>query len=387
MKVGIISKYYNSSNYGGNLQAYALCKAFENKGIDSEQICYKAANRQNRSVLDNLLRLPSYYYRRLKTMYSKRKYPKLYQKIDERIESVKPFNQSIKHSDFVYSPDTIQRAEEQYDVFVSGSDQVWYPDVFCPAFSLSFVKNKKKFSYAASIASNVIPAEKKDYYRESLVGYEAISVRETKAKELLEDLGITNIQVVLDPVFLISEKEWSTIAEDRIIEDKYLFCYFLGDDDTSRNLARDIAKRRGLKIATIPYLQNKYRRCDNGFGDYALSKVSPNSFLSLIRNAECILTDSFHACAFSIIFKKQFYVCERIGGESMNSRIHEIVNLINSEERYLNSKELFSYEYIDSLKDINYDEKKIGYEKYKEESRRFFEKIIDACYGTEGVGN
>ena len=71
----------------------------------------------------------------------------------------------------------------------------------------------------------------------------------------------------------------------------------------------------------------------------------------------------------------------------MNSRIHEIVNLINSEERYLNSKELFSYEYIDSLKDINYDEKKIGYEKYKEESRRFFEKIIDACYGTEGVGN
>ena len=150
---------------------------------------------------------------------------------------------------------------------------------------------------------------------------------------------------------------------------------------TERELASRFAKENGLKVVSIPYLQNEYRACDEKFGDYAISDASPEMFLTLIRDAEVIITDSFHACAFSTIFKKQFFVCERVGGESMNSRIIDIVDLADCNERYLKNNDMMRSEYISKLKLINYSSPMFKLEKQKEISFRFFDRILDACEG------
>ena len=354
-----------------------MCEFFKLNNVDSEQICYRAVNRKNRSLFRNIICFPRYLISTLKTRFFEKIKKDAYARIKRRIQAVRAFNLSIPHSSEVYTPQMIGASENNYTAFVVGSDQVWHPDTFCKAFSLEFVHNKKKFSYAASMACEFIPDRCVKNFYNGLQGYSMLSVRETKAKELLEQIGLKNISVVVDPVFLLSKEKWLKMASQRMIKEPYVFCYFLGGNNKARKLAKEYAQSKGMKIATIPYLTNYYRSCDENFGDYMLSDVSPNNFLSLICNAEYIFTDSFHATAFSIIFNKQFFVCDRENETLMSSRIDEVIHLVNRADRYLKKDSDYQLDYLASVENIEYDQKIPELKVAMQHSLNYFQNMID----------
>lgn len=337
-KIGIISHYYNSTNYGGLLQAFALCRCVNESGIKAEQLCYDSSNRE-RSVIIRIKRSIKLVFDKIILL----KHYKSYKCIKQRIRSIKNFRDSIPHSNFVFSDSTIYKANDMYDAFIVGSDQVWNPRLFRNVYSLLFT-NKMKFSYAASLAVESVDSNQLMNYQKALSDYIYVSVRERSALNILR--FYPNVQLCLDPVFLLTSEQWSEICESNIINEKYVFAYLLGDNLVSRQEAEKYAAKLGLKLVCIPYLLNKYKKSDDNFGDIQICDVSPQHFLSLIKYSECVFTDSFHAVCFSYIFKKNFYVFKRDVSGSMNTRITDILETLELKDRYV--------DFVDNPTNIDY---------------------------------
>lgn len=374
MKVGIITHYYNSTNYGGNLQAYALVECLHKLGYDVEQICYKTgddalfcANEKAKTRRCGFMKIFFSVFHSLthlayRVIVSKRK------------KEVLRFNKnSIKHSKVVYQKNTLSNLAEDYDVLISGSDQVWHPNAVCDAYLLNLGEKSKvpyKMSYAASFSVNELTFEQKKYYGKCLNNINAISVREDSAVQLVESICGKGSQMVLDPTLLLSYNNWNIVSSERKMVKKYLFCYFLGSLTMQNSKIRKFAKEKGLKIVSMPFL-NSLRQKDTFFGDYKLFNVSPYDFISLIKNAEYVFTDSFHATVFSLIFKKNFFVFNRENYIDMNCRIYSLTDLFDTGDRFCDSKEKCTLEYIESLPPINYDREFPKFEAMKEKSINF----------------
>lgn len=384
VKIGILSHYYHSVNYGGNLQAYALCRFLQThfSGVQAEQVSYdirknaKKPRRQEQLSVGRVLR-------KLRTVLQNKLYAKT--KAEEnrairlREKAILEFNtKSIPHSAEVYDAANIAQCVPQYDVFITGSDQVWHPNAVCPAYLLSFVDGAKKpkLSYAASISKPDLNEAQLQMFREALRDYQAVSVREADAVRLLSGVAPTTPVQVLDPTMLLTAAEWKTVAAPRKIEDPYLFCYFLGDDTRQRKLAADFAKEKGLQIVTLPYLLGKYRKCDAKFGDTRLFDVSVSDFLSLIEFADFVCTDSFHAVVFSLLFEKDFFVFERAGAKGAGTRVHSLLSLFDLEERFCSSLKTMQTSYLAGLSPVDYAK---PFEKFKDRkafSVRFLETAL-----------
>lgn len=341
--VGILTHFYNSDNYGGVLQAYALCRVLNEMGYDAEQIqitikCEKFDifdAKENRKPKQSKI---------LKRAWNK--WNRLCYGVDNICESRKKAvldfaKMSVPHSREIYSDKDVIKTLDIYDVFITGSDQVWNMDYYMPAFFLDFVPDGvPKFSYAASIAKNQISESEKSYFKETLRDYIGISVREENAIDMLSSIAPVQIQWVVDPVFLLSKTSWEEISADRLYDKHYIFCYFLGNNSVSREIAIEYAKMLGYQIVTMQYLAKEYSRMDRQFGDIRINDASPPQFISLIRNAELVVTDSFHAVAFSLIFEKKFIATQRTSENDMISRLDSILHLVNENDKYI-SNEVF----------------------------------------------
>ena len=365
MKIGIITHYYNSENYGGNLQAYALCRAIKSLGHNAEQICYNRLAKESLKV-----KLARAYYSVLEKIDFRNAMNKI------RKKSILQFNQAfIPHSDIVYDSANIKKSIDKYDAFITGSDQVWHPDAICDAYLLSFVPSTKiKLSYAASIAKDSLTEEQKKRFEKALYDFRAVSVREEKAIDLLNDISPKDVELTLDPTLLLSKEQWLEIADnyyENKIEGDYLFCYFLGSNENQRKLAMEYAKKHNLKIVNLPHLLGKYRKCDKDFGDYQLYDVTPNMLISLIKNAECIFTDSFHATVFSLLLEKEHFVFERNASSTMNSRIYNLISIFDTNDRFCDSKEKETISYIDKCARIDYSKQFVKFNELKNKSIHF----------------
>lgn len=367
MKVGIITHYYKSVNYGGNLQAYALCKFLEKKGYSAEQISYDISKQQ--SVKTRLkLKLRNLYFIHSPSFAINRA---------KRKKAILSFNENrIPHSKR-YNCDTIKDSVNDYGVFIVGSDQVWHPNAVCDAYLLDFVPSEKtKISYAASLAVNELSEDVMMRYKKSLACFDAISVREDKAKELLSGVVNKEIEVSVDPTLLLSRDEWDNVCSERQITENYLFCYFLGDDLSHRKLAREYAEQKNLKIVTLPNLKGKFRECDNGFGDCLLYNVSPSDFISLIKHSQMVFTDSFHATVFSLLYEKEFFAFERNTRQSMGSRLYTLTSMFGVQSRFCDTAEKLSAEYVlkETENGIKIDES--SFIKKKEASAKYLENNL-----------
>lgn len=319
-KIGVITHYYKSFNYGGLLQSYALIKMFQKNNFIACQIQYDSSIKQ-RKFTRLMLHIGNKFITMLKNFIRNKK----------RIEACSRFRTAIPHTREIYNYKNISTVEKNFDAFVTGSDQVWNPSEINVGYSLSFT-NKPKFSYAASIGVKSLTSSDLAFYESFLQDYRMVSVRERNAVELLQH--VRPISLVLDPVFLLTKDEWLSLASKKICTEKYIFYYLLGDDAKSRCIVENFAKEKGWRIFVIPYLNGKNNVKK---GDLFRKDISPNDFLSLIANAECVMTDSFHALCFSYIFKKDFYAFSRVGGEHMNIRIHDFLLTIDCRERMIDS--------------------------------------------------
>lgn len=386
-KIGILTHYYKTKNYGGSLQAYALCKVLNSNGYNAEQICYVLNNNKpvkNKSLkqkikeaglFGSIFKASKVLMRKLNIKQSLVLKDKAKNNVTFRQEQAfKSFLENdIPNSKIVYNDENISTCTNNYDAFITGSDQVWNLRWYRPPFFLDFVPSTKiKMSYSASIAMTSLTSSQKHIFKESLKDFKAVSLRECSEIPLISDLSPVKPIYTLDPTLLLDKNEWDSICDKRIIDEDYVFCYFLGNNKKERQIAKKFAKSKNLKLVNIPYAGNTNEYFNVNFGDIKLYDVSPNKFISLIKHANYVFTDSFHASVFSLIYEKQFFVFNRDKKGSMNDRIKDLTNLFDVKERFCDF-ENENLEYVNSLKDIDYSKNLDKFIELKKQSIKFLE--------------
>ena len=380
MRIAIITQYFNSKNYGGNLQSYALeyyINLLVKENDKCEQICYIQCGNIEKKKLNGrkrLIAVSTCYFRKIYKLYLY-VFWRLGVKKKKRYESIVRFNKGIKHSKEIYTKDNIVQANNQYDVFITGSDQVWNPIWYDENYWLNFVSAEKtKLSYAAGISAKELTERQKQLFSKSLKTYDAISVREESSVDLIQPLTKTKVEWVLDPTLLLSSEDWNQICPPRRVPDKYVFCYFLGGIARYRKIVKQFAKAKKLKIVTLPYLGGAL--VGENFGDYRLFDVSPADFISLIKNAEYVFTDSFHAAVFSHIYQRDFFVFSRKGYSGMGDRIYSLTSLFDTQERFCDTQDKVNIDYIMQMKPIDYQRRFDKFEEQKEKSLKFLRENL-----------
>lgn len=354
-KIGIITMYHKSKNYGGVLQAYALQKFLNNNGFEAFQICYQKeqtnktigikTHLKESGIAKTLIWFNDRLRKRISTKIANKILGNNYKKqFNKRIENFNEFRDEIQHTSNIYTQENVKELNDIMDIFICGSDQIWKPGVICPDYMLNFVDDKKiKISYAASISKTNISDKDLEYMIPYLTRFNKISVREESDVKKLSQKIKRNVSWVIDPTLLLNEEEWSSVCSNtKITNEKYLFCYLLEANSRKYKIIKKFAKNNNLKIVTIPFSNGDLNLKDIKFGDIRATDAGPKDFLSLIKNAEMVITDSFHAAVFSNIFKTKFFVLERTEAPTMNSRIVSLLNMFNMMDRFINDNELLS---------------------------------------------
>lgn len=336
--VGIIT-YHHYYNYGTMLQAYALQRKIENMGYCSELIDFMQNNTPTplQLLCIRIRRFPAYIKECIKysTIAASR------DKFSERNQLYEIFYKKyLKVGNHKYTSSlALKEHPPTYDGYIVGSDQTWNPYVANnpEAFYLSFVNDpRKKGSYAPSLAVSHITAQQKIMFRERLQDFQFLSCRESAGAKLLENVLGKSVINVIDPTLLLSKSEWESISSDEPIGERYILTYFLGDVKEHRNFVHRLAKQTGLKVVSIPvsYLDIKDPTFERHW-------VGPDKFLSLIKNAEYVCTDSFHGTMFSINLGVDFFsFCKTRDAEksSENSRLYSALELFGLSSRLVNSE-------------------------------------------------
>ncbi|EEY83323.1 hypothetical protein HMPREF0103_1564 [Bacteroides sp. 2_1_33B] len=327
MKIAILT-YSSAYNYGAILQCYALQEKIKMMGHSCAVINYQCRGIIEQyafqkklniaSVKRNVFWLLSFFKRN---------------KMDR-------FRQNLQLTKPLFKSD-ILKIEKDYDCFIVGSDQVWNKD--CTngdeTFFLDFIKDsKKKNSYAASFGKISIDPMYEDRYRILLSSFNNISLREKTGVDIVKKMTGRECVNVLDPVFLISRKDWMKFVYP--IEGKYIFVYQLVSDLSTLKYAYCLSKHLGYKL----YIYSSEIHAII-YGEVLLN-MGVEDFLSYIRNAELVITDSFHCSAFSIIFNTQFYSKLRVN-DSANTRIEGLLNMFNIKSRLLDVENDASIDRID----------------------------------------
>lgn len=333
MKVDIITCSY-AYNYGAVLQTYALSQYLTEQNCEVKVINYqpnyaRATNNKNTNFFKKIIRKPDY------------------------IKGKKVFTQFLKNN--------VRLTEIEYknnvqlkdnppiaDVYIAGSDQIWncdLPNGYDNAFFLDFVpQNKKKISYAASIAMDKISNEQKKRFKEMLRDFDKISVRENTAVEILKDANIHNVYKVLDPVFLISLNQWKELSKKEQKEkDRYILIYGFNRQKNVFEYAKQKAKEMKCKIFSVnTHIEDFFINRTNKY----FWNVTPEKFINLIENAEMIITNSFHGLAFSILFKKNVKIFLKKGGA--NSRMLDLLKELSMEDLIYDNNYQINYESVEN---------------------------------------
>lgn len=344
--IGIIT-YHHYYNYGTMLQALALQEKVEQLGYQAELIDFKQDNSLSRYEMLKLRikRMPVYIKERKKY----RALADSREKIKEKNELFEQFYKTYLHVGKKKYTTTQQLMENPpvYDGYVVGSDQTWNPFVANSpeAFFLPFVENKsKKGSYGPSLAVKSLSDEKEKEYRKKLSNFSFLSCREQDGAQLLSRITQKEVKCVLDPTLLLSAKEWGKYCEFEIPKEPYILVYFLGEKSEHRRAVEKIQKLTNWKIISLPAA---YLEMENN--DYKKVWGDPKEFLSLIRGAALICTDSFHGTMFSINFQRNFFsFCKSSDSEesSENSRLYSALNIFGLSNRIIHNMDNLTAEDI-----------------------------------------
>lgn len=311
MKIGIIT-FQETNNYGAILQNYALQKSLAKLGHEAETINYRSsyigkpyrlAHLKNKGLGKWLFGIAGYLCYMPRTFRCNQFRKKIF------------FSEPVRQGN-------IEKLNEKYDVFLSGSDQVWNYKLTGKDYTymLDFVKEKSKCSsYAASLGLSEIDPEMQSVYKKQLGGYRKLTVREKSAACVLKPVVGREMQTVLDPCFLLNKEEWKKVFPAKSIQNPYILVYQLGVSKDVVELAQKIAAKKQCKIVFVPFPVGKIV-----LGKWAAFS-GPAELISYIYHADYVITDSFHGTAFSIIFQKNFFT--KIAGThaGVGARIYDLL--------------------------------------------------------------
>ena len=377
-KIGLVC--VTNHNYGSILQTFALQTIVNNLGVETEIVRY------NESKFSKIRRLRNkeYMRTRFKVIEKKitltflyRKYSHLLQ--ERNIAFSKFISTNLKFSDVLFSLSELNRKAYNYDIVLLGSDQVWHPmNLYMNFFTLNFVPGKIiKAAYAPSFGVSKIPKSYKESYRKYINRIQYLSCREAAGVDIIYDLTGKKPPMVCDPTMLLSKEDWLQVLPGKTkYPFKYIFCYFIGDNPEQRELVLKLKETTGYKIITLLHI-DEYISSDSNYGDYTPFDVDPLDFLELIKNAEYIMTDSFHASVFSILFHKAFFTFNRfenIKEKSTNSRIDSLLGVLDLTERRVSSKD--TIEILLNKKEIDFEAVDLKLFHFREASLNYLRTIL-----------
>lgn len=339
-KIGIIT-FHSAHNYGAMLQVYALQQLIDKYSYYVNVIDYrdKEIDKHYKVIsIDN-----SNIQSRVKSTISNLIF---YNKNKKRYDIFNKFmNNNLRLSNTYNGIDDIKKNAPKYDIYITGSDQVWNTRIvgeLSDAYTLNFGdKNIKRISYAASIGENTLVNKYTDDYRNKLSILNHVSVRELDGKKALENVINKDIEVVLDPTLLLDKEEWENkLISNAKINEKYILAYVVEYNQEYVNIVNYLSKKTGLKVV---YFEKRNKYYENPLK--SAYTEGPFEFVDLIKNAEYVIATSFHATVFSIIFNKKFFVVPHV---KTGSRVTNLLDKLQIVGRDINTLEEF--------KAINYDE-------------------------------
>lgn len=351
MKVSIITLHY-INHYGSLLQTYATGKAFEKMNCDVEFVNYERPNSKESIQIKEAIKKKGYSNNFVKgfIFYFIKKIENIFRKNF----STKFLNKYVNFTHYYENYDKLSENPPIADVYVTGSDQTWNSDYnggVLPAYYLRYApKGKKRIGYAVSIGMPEFHDDEKDIIKQYASEYDAISVRENSAKKLLEGIGIDNVQQIIDPTLVLNLEDWKKIINpQRTIKEKYIIIYKLNNIPEIEEFAKKLSEETGAKIVRMSYYLNHFK-----YQGKMVFSPSVEEFLSLIYYADYVLTDSFHGLAFSLNFKKQFYV---FYPGKYSTRLQSLLELTGTENRLIKNdlnytKENIDYNEVDKILDI-----------------------------------
>ncbi len=381
MKIGLLS--VQNHNYGSILQSFALQYYLQKLGHNTEIICYKKTNYINQAK--RLLYFPllkATIKCKWKNFYCKYFKRDIYYKI--LVTREEAFTKFAKEN-FYYSRTYVGRKDlilgtKDYDCFVLSSDQVWNPmNIGGDFFTMTFVPdNIKKIAYAPSFGVSSIPNYQRKDTAKYLKRIDYISVREVDGVRIVYDLTGRIVEQVVDPTILAGLELWNEVKGETIIKDNYILCYFISTNYEYREFAKQLAKKTGYKLLVIPHV-DEFVSADDGFGDIVPDYVGPLEFVSLIRGARYVCTDSFHASVFSVLFEITFFTFLRYSEESddsTNSRLRSFLNMINMMDRFRTAND----KVVESdLGVIDFSRAKTELQRRRELSVKYLKEALDGC--------
>lgn len=373
MKIGIITFHW-SDNYGAVMQVYALQQHLISAGHDVCVIDYRPPG-----IVKNTPLLKRIVGKSLTTCL--RKWAVLI-----RTFRFEKFRKTALKLSPVQVVDVLglNRVSEGFDILITGSDQVWNPKFLAnqrsfDAYFLNFGPDSaKRISYAASIGHSSIKTVEpwKAVLAEKLKAMDAISVRENTGSTIISDItGENRPVIVADPTLLLDKDAHRnrTSRKKRHTKKPKLFSYILHKADLEAEpVIQSVAKEFGLAVSRCSFVDESLLNTK--------SYLSPDQWLSCIDEANFVVTNSFHALVFCLIFHTPFAVISVKGDKStMNTRVTELLDRVSLKERLLSS----------GMVDLALLSQKINWDKvdneidiFKKDSESFLEKNLQYQYSS-----
>lgn len=371
-----------NNNYGSMLQSFATQEMLRGYGIPFELISYRKKYTPA-FIVKSIPRLLNRVVWQDKMNENEKKHfvkshPELKEDVRLRAQAFEGFRKQYFKAPVAsyYGYEALQAGSHKYAAFLTGSDQLWSPSGLpTNLYNLIFTYDgAMRISYASSFGVKEIPWYQKRRTAHYLNRIPFVSCREESGADIVKGLTGREVPVVADPTMLFDAREWEEIlpcTENRIGE-KYIFSYMLGTSEEHRRQVRQLSKDTGLPIVSI----HQFVEADYGFGDYIVRDAGPVEFVNLIRNAECICTDSFHGSVFSVLNHKKFVVFNRYSEgnkASKNTRIDNLCKRLAIEERRYSGNIVRDMEGKIAFEWVDEKMKAI-----RDESRRYLEDAFDA---------
>lgn len=307
-----IRTWYGTDNYGSNLQAIGLSQTLSDLGFDVYFL-------KNFMVLPFMIKHPIMLLARLEHYLNRKRtsaffVPVKYQISEKRKEKLKRFKSSVYKEKNYTDPKKWEEAIKDQVIFVAGSDILWNPAKGYPGtnfLDFAYYAKLNYFSYASSIGATQLPKQYYRAYRRYLGGMKKIGVREESVVSLLEPILHKKVEQVIDPTLLLDKEYWSSFSEKAdpygdLLKEDYILAYFVMNDPRYWEYIKKVSDECKMKVVVLPM-----HSLDEEQPYEIILDGTPYEFVSLIRHAQFICTDSFHACVLSMIFHKEFYLLRR----------------------------------------------------------------------------
>lgn len=354
LKVGILT-FHASHNCGSMMQAYATQQLLEKLGYDNEIIDFQNFGQKDmysvvhkklsiKNMIKNIILIPHYF------------------KLKEHWKDYEEFlHINFKLSEERYSKtEEIYKIREKYNTCICGADQIWNITIkdADDAYFLPFdKKNMKKISYAPSFGAKEIAKYTNDIqkYKKYLKDFDYLSIRENNGKKWIKNMIGKEVPVVLDPTLMLEGEDYERIRRASGIKNKYIFYYAPTYKRNLDKFVKKISKKYNLPVVVWNskeyYLKGEYL---NGFK--MSEHQEPGIYLDLIKNADLIITTSFHGTIFSTIEKKKFWVLKNGGMYTTDDRVITLVNQLCIENRLIEPEFDDNKDYFEEVDYRNYEE-------------------------------